>query len=277
MTNRLKSLARRRRAAARSNFIRSKYLFQLERSCVKLSEGTEWARRASPLEGDFIMKAILATTALATTLLFGTLGVSSSVLAQDSQPTMKECVGDKCPGGAMGGGNQANPDQAMPKKRMKTQEQNNQMQGGQQMPQDYQNGNQTNDQVMPRKKRVQSGQQNNDNENVNSRKRVGEGKWRFDPNREHRRRSKNATYRFYFGGYYYPQPYWEAYGESYGMRPGYRVSCGEGRGIVAERFSRVRVVECNGGTYTYMGRRSGDTYRILLNSRTGRIVGRTLI
>lgn len=61
------------------------------------------------------------------------------------------------------------------------------------------------------------------------------------------------------------------------MRPRYRVSCGEGREIVAERFNRVRVVECNGGTYTYLGRSQGDTYRILVNARTGRIVGRALI
>lgn len=215
------------------------------------------------------MKAILATTALATTLLFGTLGASSSVLAQDAQPTMKECVGDQCPGGAMGGGNQTPSDQAKPKKRLKTQEQNNEMQGGQ----DYQSGSQTNDQVMPRKKRVQSGQQNNDNGDVNSRKRVSEGKWRFDQNRHQRRNSKNSTFRFYFGGYWYPEPYWEVTS----MRPRYRISCGEGRDIVSERFNRVRVVECSGGTYTYLGRRSGDTYRVLVNSRTGRIVGRALI
>lgn len=214
------------------------------------------------------MKGIFTTTAFTTALLFGIFGASSIVSAQDSQPTMKECVGDQCPGGAMGGANQAPPDQAMPKKRLRTQEQNNQMQGDQQTPQGNQ-GDQTNEQVMPRKKRVQSGQQNDDN----ARTRVGEGKWRYDSNRHQRRRSKNSTFRFYFGGYWYPEPYWEVYS----MRPRYRVSCGEGRGIVAERFNRVRVVECNGGTYTYLGRRSGDTYRILLNSRTGRIVGRTLI
>lgn len=214
-----------------------------------------------------MMKAIFATTALATTLLFGVVGGSSSLRAEDTQPTMK-CMGDNCPGA----GNQA-PDQAMPKKRQKTQDQNNQMQGGQKMPQDYQSGDQSNDQVTPRKKRVQSGQQNNDNGDMNSQRRASQGKWRFDPNREQRRRSKNATYRFYFGGYYYPQPYWEVYNSG----PRYRISCGEGRDIVSERFNRVRVVECNGGTYTYVGRRSGDTYRVLVNSRSGQIVGRALM
>jgi hypothetical protein len=96
--------------------------------------------------------------------------------------------------------------------------------------------------------------------------------WKFDPNRHQRRRSKSATFRFYFGGYWYPQPYWEIYG----ARP-YGVSCGEGRAIVAERFNRVRIVECRGGIYTYLGSRHGDTFRILLNSRTGRIVGRAMI
>ena len=103
--------------------------------------------------------------------------------------------------------------------------------------------------------------------------RVKESKmdWKFDSNRHERRRHKDATFRFYFGGYWYPQPYWEVYSI------GGRVSCGEGRAIVAARFNRVRVVECRGRTYTYLGRRQGDTYRILLNSRTGRIVGRALI
>jgi hypothetical protein len=56
----------------------------------------------------------------------------------------------------------------------------------------------------------------------------------------------------------------------------YRIGCGEGRAIVAKRFNQVRMVECNGATYTYLGRRQGDTYRVLLNARTGRIVGRIL-
>jgi hypothetical protein len=33
----------------------------------------------------------------------------------------------------------------------------------------------------------------------------------------------------------------------------------------------VRTLECQGRIFTYLGRRHGDTYRILVNSRTGRI------
>jgi hypothetical protein len=217
------------------------------------------------------MKRFLTTTTLATVFILGTLGVGST-LAQDAQSPAKECIGEQCPKGTMGGDKEAVPEQAVPRKRLKAPEENGQMQGKRKMPDGNQVEDQTNDQVIPRKKRIGSGQQD-ENVDVRSRTRVGEGKWRFDPNRHERRRSKSATFHFYYGGYWYPQPYWEVY--SVGTR--YRISCGEGRGIVAERFNRVRVVECSGGTYTYLGRRSGDTYRILLNARTGRIVGRTLI
>ncbi len=218
------------------------------------------------------MKNFLTTTTLATAFILGTLGAGSA-MAQDAQPPTKECVGDQCPSGAMGGNKEAVPEQAVPRKRLKAPEENDQMQGKRKIPEGNQADDQTNDQVMPRKKRVGSGQQDDDNVDAQARKRVGEGKWRFDPNRHERRRSKSVSFRFYYGGYWYSQPYWDVYSAG----PRYRISCGEGRGIVAERFNRVRVVECNGGTYTYLGRRSGDTYRIMLNSRTGRIVGRTLI
>jgi hypothetical protein len=127
---------------------------------------------------------------------------------------------------------------------------------------------------MPRKKRVQNSNDVNVDVDVNagSQKRVRHADWKFDPNRHQRRRNKSTTFRFYFGGYWYPQPYWEIYS----VRP-YRISCGEGRAIVAERFNRVRVVECRGGIYTYLGRRQGDTFRVLVNSRSGRIVGRAMI
>lgn len=96
--------------------------------------------------------------------------------------------------------------------------------------------------------------------------------WKFDSNRHDRRRNRDAKFRFYLGGFYYSQPYWT--GESYGVQS-YRVSCGEGRNIVDESgYNRVRTIECGGGTFTYMGRRNGDTFRVFVNSRTGRIVGR---
>jgi hypothetical protein len=219
------------------------------------------------------MRNSLTTTALASAFTLAALAASPMVRAQDNQPGGgQDCIGEQCPG--QGGGQKQfrkmpgadqmddqSGDQVMPrKKRMSNQPDVDQDQSG--------------DQVMPRKKRVGSQQQDDDVDvNVRARVQAGEGKWRFDSSRHQRRRSKDATFRFYFGGYWYPEPYWE----TYSVRPRYRVSCGEGREIVAERFNRVRVVECNGGTYTYLGRSQGDTYRILVNARTGRIVGRALI
>jgi hypothetical protein len=96
-----------------------------------------------------------------------------------------------------------------------------------------------------------------------------EANWKFDPNREERRRHKDDRFRFYFGGFWYPEPYWLGYGLA--VNP--RVSCGEGRAIVRDRgFYRVRTVECSGRTFTYLGRRHGDTFRVLVSSRTGRII-----
>jgi hypothetical protein len=93
--------------------------------------------------------------------------------------------------------------------------------------------------------------------------------WRYDPQRHRRSRDRDATFRFYFGGYYYPERYWDAPVVVIGNR----VSCREGREIVDDSgFNRVRTVECSGRNYTYMGRRHGDTFRIVLNSRNGRIV-----
>ena len=100
--------------------------------------------------------------------------------------------------------------------------------------------------------------------------RHAQGDWKFDSNRHQRRRHKDDTFRFYFGGFWYPQPYWQGYGLAIGPR----ISCGEGRAILRDRgFYRVRVIECSGRTYTYLGRRHGDSFRVLLNSRNGRIVG----
>jgi hypothetical protein len=55
----------------------------------------------------------------------------------------------------------------------------------------------------------------------------------------------------------------------------YRVSCRKGAAIVDENgYNRVRTIECSGGTFTYAGRRNGGMFKVFLNSRTGRIVGR---
>jgi hypothetical protein len=56
-----------------------------------------------------------------------------------------------------------------------------------------------------------------------------------------------------------------------------RISCGDGRNRVAKRFNRVRTLECKGGTYAYLGRRNGATFKILVDRRTGRVIGRAPI
>lgn len=216
------------------------------------------------------MKTLLTASALTALLVVGGITTSQSASAQSNQP----CVGENCPATPSPQGEQnkqGNQAPTMMKKKMKGTEQNNQNQNDQM--QGSGEENQMNGQ-MPRKKRASTQNNNTNDVDVNVRTSVDVGsntRWHFDPSRHERRRSKSATFRFYYQGYWYPQPYWTIY---IGPR---RVSCGEGRAIVAERFNRVRVVECRGGTYTYLGRRSGDTYRVLLNARTGRIVGRALI
>lgn len=37
-------------------------------------------------------------------------------------------------------------------------------------------------------------------------------------------------------------------------------------------FYRVRTVECAGRAYTYIGRRHGDTFQVLVSARSGRII-----
>lgn len=223
------------------------------------------------------MKNILTSTALASALALGTMMTANLALAQDSGN--QRCVGENCPAPDMQnqGGN---------KKRMKGVDQNNQNSGqstDQTLPRKKrvqgmdQNQGENGDQTMPRKRKVGAQQNNNDtnvdvNVQVGSQQRMRHANWRFDPSQHQRRRSRSATFRFYYEGYWYPQPYWNVYS----VRSA-RISCGEGRDIVAERFNRVRVVECNGGTYTYLGRREGETFRILLSARTGRIVGRASI
>ena len=217
------------------------------------------------------MKSFLTTTAIASAFVLGSFVAAPLAMAQDAQSTTKECIGDNCPGagGAMKGGEEQKAPEQRTRRKGSSQDQNGEM------TRDSAEGQST-DQDMKRKKRAENKRDTDVNVDVdvNTRTRTGmnEGSWHFDPNRHHRRRSKSASFRFYYGGFWYPQPYWE----TYSIRVG-RIGCGEGRRIVAERFNRVRVVECNGGTYTYLGRRQGDTYRILLNARSGRIVGRTLI
>jgi hypothetical protein len=104
-----------------------------------------------------------------------------------------------------------------------------------------------------------------DNNRVD-RKREARKDWKYDSNRHKRSRNKDSRYRYYYGGYWYLEPYWTGPVFS-------RVSCGEGRAIVNDSgFNRVRTIECSGRNYTYAARRHGDTFRVALNSRTGEIV-----
>jgi hypothetical protein len=237
------------------------------------------------------MKSVLTTTALATVLVFGLAAGPGMVRAQDANG--QQCTGDNCPNKKMKGteqNQQMNEQGTSNKKRMGTQQNGNEsaqtdqgtqykkkkmgntQQNGDQMG-TQENGNvktQAGEETVLRKKRHVGVQENDVNVQVNA----GTGReWRFDPSHERRSRSRSATFRFYFEGYYYPEPYWTHVRMGYG--PG--ISCGEGRAIVAQRFNRVRVIECRGPIYTYFGRRSGDSFRVMVNARNGRIVGRDLM
>lgn len=118
------------------------------------------------------------------------------------------------------------------------------------------------DACQPRGKRKAQREENDDDGKMKR----ADNDWRFDSGRHERRRDKNERFRFFFGGFWYPEPYWL-------VRTGPRVSCGEGRAIMRDRgFRSVRTIECQGRTYTYLGRRDGRTFRVLLSARSGRVV-----
>lgn len=132
---------------------------------------------------------------------------------------------------------------------------------------------QVSDEQSRRERRIQenlngSEPQVSDDQSIKRRKQA-QSDWRFDSKKHERRRKRDNHYRFEFGGYWYPESYWYGYG--YGMN--YRISCRDGRELLVDRgFRRVRTIECQGRTFTYLGRRHGDNFRVLVNSRTGRIV-----
>ncbi|HEY7747516.1 MAG TPA: hypothetical protein VH933_02450 [Aestuariivirgaceae bacterium] len=93
--------------------------------------------------------------------------------------------------------------------------------------------------------------------------------WKFDPAKQERSRHKSDHFRFRFGDYWYPARYWMGYGLSLS----HRIACSDGRAILRDHgYYRVRPIECRGGAFTYLGHRHGDSFRVLLSSRTGRIV-----
>lgn len=75
---------------------------------------------------------------------------------------------------------------------------------------------------------------------------------------------RGGLLRFEFGEYLPSEPAWRAGG----------ISCASGARIVDKRgFYAVADLECHGAIFTYLGRYNGDSYRIFVNSRTGRIEG----
>src|SRR5262249_22804445 len=112
------------------------------------------------------------------------------------------------------------------------------------------------------------------------RKHYAERKWKFDPTREERRRHRDKRFRFFFGGVLDPEPYWDEfydYDDNYVEYDDdyielYGVSCREGAEIVAERFDRVHVLDCNGSVFTYLGLRYGERFEIELSALTGSIL-----
>ena len=247
------------------------------------------------------MNNILRTTAMASILAIAAVSYSTASSADSNSRTQK-CIGDACAGQGMDNDNgqmmqnqngQSDGNDQLRKLRKKGVQSNDQYQNdngdndsndqlkklrkkGVQSNDQYQDNNgdnSGNDQLKKlRKKGVQSNDQyqdNNGNGQMGSQKKMRHADWKYDNNRHQRRRSKDARFRFYFGGFYYPQPYWDNAG--YVDAP-YRISCGEGRDIVSERFNRVRVVECSGRTFTYVGRRNGNTFQVVLSSRSGRVI-----
>lgn len=125
-----------------------------------------------------------------------------------------------------------------------------------------------NDDESNNRKRPRVDDDNKADVDVDVKVRHAQSDWKFDSNRHERRRHKDDKFRFFFGGFWYPVPYWQG---AYGYGPS-RISCGEGRYIVDRRFNRVRTIECRGSTYTYLGRRDGDTWRVTVSARSGRII-----
>ena len=93
--------------------------------------------------------------------------------------------------------------------------------------------------------------------------------WKFDPTKQQRSRHRSDRFRYEYAGFWYPAPYWMGYG----LSASHRIDCGDGRAILRDHgFSTIRPVECRGGIYTYLGHRHGDSFRVLVSAKSGRIV-----
>jgi hypothetical protein len=72
--------------------------------------------------------------------------------------------------------------------------------------------------------------------------------------------------------YVEPDDGYDGYGDD---EESYRLSCSEGRRVVRNSgFRDVRAVECDGQNYKYTGYRRGDTWIVMIDSRTGEIIRR---
>ena len=151
------------------------------------------------------MKSILTTTALATVLVFGLSASPGVVRAQDAQMNDQmnnsggECIGENCPGAGKKMKqqneqmNEQSGEEATPRKKKRA---------GAQSDTDVQT--QSGEETVTRKKRRVGVQQNDVDVDVNVQ---GDRRWRFDSSRERRSRNRSATFRFFYGGWYYPEPY----------------------------------------------------------------------
>jgi|SwirhirootsSR2_FD_contig_41_1433193_length_660_multi_2_in_0_out_0_1 hypothetical protein len=59
--------------------------------------------------------------------------------------------------------------------------------------------------------------------------------------------------------------------KTYGLSTSQMISCKAGRNMVEHQFRHVHKVKCSGTTYTYLVRRHGHDYQIMLNALTGQI------
>ncbi len=79
-----------------------------------------------------------------------------------------------------------------------------------------------------------------------------------------RHREHPVFLQFEFGEYRYPERAWAAGG----------ISCRGGQWIAHNRgFYAVDPIDCHGRTFVYYGRWWGDTFKVHIDSRTGRIRG----
>jgi hypothetical protein len=138
--------------------------------------------------------------------------------------------------------------------------------GSQQM-QEPNNQSDEEDQGYIKKRRIQENEDQGQVQLPEEPRRHAESNWQFDPTKQRRHRHRSDEFRFELGGWWYPEQYWN---NGIGI---YRISCGEGGAIVREHgFYRVRPVECVGRAYTYIGRRHGVSYEVILSARSGRII-----